>query len=245
MYILPMLPMVALAAAPYLEEISVSRWLPRLVVALASLLAAMFVVAGALALTGEPGFELKLEAERGLAAAADQLWWLLGATGVAMVVALLLRRRNALHGAATAFVLLIVMLYSGAGLLLDDENSARTVMRRARALAGPQSTIGLVAWKEQNLLQARGPTAEFGFLRTPEEQLSSGLAWLRVAPGSRRLFVLDEAMGACVRRNSAAPVGTANRRHWYLLDAGDLVPDCDPLAAATGRGATPHEVEAP
>ena len=232
MYILPMLPMVALAAGPYLQGIAAAKWLRRALGALATSLALLFVIVGAWALTGEPRLELKLEAERGLAADADALWWLLATIGVAMAVALLAFRRDVLRGAAIAFALLVVLLYSGAALLLDDENSARGVMQRARQLAGPDAQIGLVAWKEQNLLHARGPTVEFGFLRAPTEQLASGIDWLRAAPDKRRLFVLGEAMGACVRRDGATFVGTANRRDWYLLDAGDLLPGCDPRAEA-------------
>ena len=233
MYILPMLPMVALAAGPYLQDIAEAKWLRRALGALATSLAVLFVIAGAWALTGEPRLELKLEAERGLAADADALWWLLATIGAAMAVALLAFRRNVLRGAAIAFALLVVLLYSGVALLLDDENSARGVMQRARHLAGPDAQIGLVAWKEQNLLQARGPTVEFGFLRAPAEQLATGIGWLRAAPDTRRLFVLGDAMGACVRRDGVTFVGTANRRDWYLLDAGDLLPGCDPRAEAT------------
>ena len=127
----------------------------------------------------------------------------------------------------------MVLLYSGAAWLLDDENSARGVMQRARQLAGPDAQVGLVAWKEQNLLQARGPTVEFGFLRAPSEQLAAGIDWLRAAPDTRRLFVLGDAMGACVRRDGSTLVGTANRRRWYLLDAGDLLPGCDPRVETT------------
>ena len=86
--------------------------------------------------------------------------------------------------------------------------------------------IGLVAWKEQNLLQAQGPVVEFGFRRPVDAQLRAGIAWLRERPQSRRLFVLDEAMDACVLRDRARRVGTANRRDWYLLGADALAPAC-------------------
>lgn len=244
MYILPMLPMVALAAAPYLETISASRWLRRLLVTLAVLLALIFLAAGTIALTGNPGYELKLETERGLATGTDALWWLLAAIGAAMGVALFALRRNALHGAAAALALLVAMLYAGAGVLLDDENSARGVMQHARELAGPRTEVGLVAWKEQNLLQARGPTVEFGFLRPPADQLAAGIDWLRSAPSARRLFVLGDALGECVRRDTATLVGTANRRDWYLLDVGDLVRGCDPREDGAGSGAAPDDAEA-
>ena len=104
-------------------------------------------------------------------------------------------------------------------------------MARARAMAGPQATLGLVAWKEQNLLQARGPVTEFGFLRPPAEQLADAIAWMQMSPGKRRLFVLGEAMGDCVLRERARLVGTANRRDWYLLGPDAVAPACGKAGA--------------
>ncbi len=226
MYILPMLPMVAVAAAPYLDAITSSKRFQWLLLALVALLAVVLAGAGAAALLGDPGFELKLEAERGLAPANDALWWLLASIGAAMLLTLTGWRRGVLRAVAVALALLVVTLFSGTALLLDNENSARAVMQRARTLAGPEINIGLVGWKEQNLLQAQGPTVEFGFKRSPEAQLADGIAWLRDAPSSRRLFVLDEALGDCVVRERAQPVGTANRRDWLLLDVDAITPGC-------------------
>lgn len=244
MYILPMLPMVALAAGPYLEGIAAKPWPRRLVAVLVAVVAILLGAGGALALVGEPGFEMRLEAERGLAAGDDWLWWLLLGLASAMGAALLAARRQLLRGAAVAIALLVVGLYAGAAVLLDGESSARDVMQRARRLAGPQATIGLVAWKEQNLLQARGPTVEFGFRRPPEEQLADGIAWLRAAPQTRRLFVLGDALGACVSRERALPVGTANRRAWFLVEAGDVLPACDPRVADARSGQAPGNTTA-
>lgn len=225
MYILPMLPMVAVAAAPYLETIAGSKRFRALLLALVAGLGVVLLGAGVAALLGEPHFELKLEAERGLAPTADTPWWLLAGIGAAMLLTLGGWRRGALRTSAVALGLLVVVLFSGTAMLLDDQNSARAVMRRAHALAG-DATIGLVAWKEQNLLQAQGPTVEFGFKRAPEAQLVDAIAWLRAAPASRRLFVLDAALGDCVVRERAQAVGTANRRIWWLLDADAIAADC-------------------
>jgi 4-amino-4-deoxy-L-arabinose transferase-like glycosyltransferase len=225
MYILPMLPMVAVAAAPYLDAITGSQRFRHVLLALVAVLGLVFAGAGVAALLGEPHFELKLEAERGLAPAADMLWWLLASIGAATLLVVACWRRHALRAAAVALPLLVVTLFVGVALLLDDENSARSVMRQARAMAG-DATIGLVAWREQNLLQAQGATVEFGFKRAPEAQLADGIAWMRAAPASRKLFVLDEALGDCVLRDRARSVGTANRRVWLLLDADAIAPAC-------------------
>jgi 4-amino-4-deoxy-L-arabinose transferase-like glycosyltransferase len=225
MYILPMLPMVAVAAAPHLDAITGSKRFRNSLLALVAGLGLIFAAAGAAALLGEPRFELKLEAERGLVPSADTLWWLLACIGAAILLVLAGWRRDALRAAAVALSLLVVTLFIGTALLLDDENSARSVMRQARAMAG-DATIGLVAWREQNLLQAQGPTVEFGFKRAPAAQLADGIEWMRAAPASRRLFILDEGFSDCVLRNRARPVGTANRRTWLLLDANAIAPAC-------------------
>ena len=225
MYILPMLPMVAVAAAPYLDAITATRRFRGWLLALVALLVIAFVGAGAAALLGEPRFEVKLEAERGLVPAADTLWWLLASIGAAALLVLAGWRRDALRAAAVALSLVVVTLFVGTSLLLDDENSARAVMRQARTMAG-DATIGLVGWREQNLLQAQGPTVEFGFKRAPDAQLADGVDWMRAAPASRRLFVLDEGLGECVLRDRAQVVGTANRRRWLLLAADAIAPAC-------------------
>jgi hypothetical protein len=102
-------------------------------------------------------------------------------------------------------------------------------MQRARLVAG-DATLGLVGWKEQNLLQAVGPVEEFGFKRPVDAQLRAGIAWMAEAPASRRLFVLEAALDACVLRDRARHVGTANRRAWWVLDVSAIAPSCLPAS---------------
>lgn len=220
MYILPMLPMVALAAAPYLPAITDRRGFRAWLLALVAALAVLLLVAGAWALAGEPGFETKIEGQRGLAPAADGTWWLLAATGAAMLAALAFARRRFFAAVASALGLMVVLLFCGAAVLLDDASSARGLMRAARAQAGPAAEIGLVGWREQNLLQAVGPTAEFGFRRPWDEQLRRGAAWAAQAPRSRMLLVNGAVMLPCVDGTASRRVGTANRRAWWLVPAG-------------------------
>ncbi|BCT92036.1 hypothetical protein LYSHEL_10600 [Lysobacter helvus] len=218
MYILPMLPMVALAAGPYLADVVGKRGFRACLVALVVVLGLVFLGAGLFAVLRDPSFEVRIESERGLDPASDALWWLLAACGAAMLAAMAWWRRDALRGSAVALSLLVIVLFSGTAVLLDPENSSRAVMERGRALAG-DATLGLVGWKEQNLLQAVGPTEDFGFRQPFDVQFAAGLTWLRMDPAHRRLFVLDEALDKCVDRSKAQPVGTANRRAWWVVDA--------------------------
>ena len=115
---------------------------------------------------------------------------------------------------------------------LDPSSSARRLMQQARTAAGPDVTIGLVRWKEQNLLQAIGPTAEFGFRRPAEEQMRLGARWLEAAPTSRRLLMSQpRAQPTCfapadIDGRRVVKVGSANRRDWYLVSREGLAARC-------------------
>lgn len=220
MYILPALPALALAAAPFLPGITESARFRRAMLAFVALLGGVLLAGGAWALLGEPGFERRLVAERGLGDEARWLWLMLAAVGVAGLVAALHGR---IAGALRAGAVLFAGLWLGYGLLvhplLDDENSARGVMQAARRFAGADTELGLVDWKEQNLLQAVGPVAEFGFRAPPERQLSQAMAWQAQRPGRLLLVQRSDAL-ACIEFRpgpAARRIGTANRRQWWLV----------------------------
>lgn len=226
MYILPALPALALAAAPFLDAISRRAGFRRAVLAFVLAFSALLLAAGAMALVGEPGFERRLVQERGLGDEARWLWWMLAGVGGAGLLAVGLGR---LRHALAACALLLGLLWSGYGLVvhpvLDDENSAKRLMATARERAGDDVILGLVDWKEQQLLQAQGPVAEFGFRQPVPVQLGRATDWVREAPDGRQLLVQRTDLLDCIAFDDPAlaePLGTANRRDWWLLRAGAL-----------------------
>ena len=231
MYILPALPMLALAAAPYLDGLLARRGVRAVLFALALVLGIGLLGLGVAALVGEPGFELKLETGRGMPLGQDGLWWTLAAMGSAIVAAALwLQPRRAVALVAT----MTAVLWCGWGLALapqlDGESSSRDLMHEVRELAGPGTGVGLVAWSEQNLLQAQGPTVEFGFKRTPVQQWNDAMAWALAAPDSRVLLVLEvDELEGCLRRAGARHVGVASRRAWSLVSPREVPVDCRSL----------------
>src|SRR3546814_7959089 len=109
-------------------------------------------------------------------------------------------------------------------------------MREGRDLAGPGTEVGLVAGREQNLLQARGPTVEFGFTRTPVQQWNAAVAWAAAAPGARVLFVREAPeLADCLQRTRAQSVGVANRRTWSLVWPDAVPVDCRRLDRKSTR----------
>ena len=95
-----------------------------------------------------------------------------------------------------------------------------TLERAIDRRLGPDTELGLVAWKEQNLLMAQRPVATFGFVVPWSEQLQRGIAWQREAPQRRWLLVQEPALSQCIDRARAQLAGRSNRRLWWLVPAG-------------------------
>ncbi|MDO5505053.1 MAG: glycosyltransferase family 39 protein [Pseudoxanthomonas suwonensis] len=238
-YIFPALPALCLAAAPLLPVLLRRRG-PRLVLAAWLLLLAVLALAIGLSAWPQQAPWLATQvARRGMDAASVASlggWLLLLGGGLLALLAWSRLRRI-----GTAVVVGTALLWSvyGIGLMpaVDADSSARAIMRQAGERIGPEAELGLLAWREQHLLQANRelgrPVAEFGFKRPWELQWQDAARWLAEAPGRRWLFVLEDALGPCVERAHAEPIGVSNRRTWWLVPgtavrAGCTVPPFAP-----------------
>lgn len=226
MYILPILPMLCVALAPGLVFATRRKGFRRLVFGFVLALSLPLLIGGLMAALGEPAFEAKQEAARGLTGASDALWWMLASVGAVGVAATAIgRTRHALRACFALMTALWIGIGTVAYPLLDAHSSGRAIMQYARDVAGPEVTLGLVGWREQNLLQAIGPVAEFGFKRPATEQFAAASAWLRVAPAQRALFAEATSLPDCVDATQRIALGSSNRRDWVLLRA-DAIEGC-------------------
>jgi 4-amino-4-deoxy-L-arabinose transferase-like glycosyltransferase len=216
-YILPALPMVCLALAPLLPGIARTRSGQWLAWGMACLLALVTLGAGGSMLLGDPRFEARFLVDRGLSEAAPFAWLMIAVGSFAAGSVLWFRRRRAVQALLWSLGGVWV-LYGLVGYgLLNDASSARGVMRAVAARIGSDAELGLVAWKEQNLLMSSSRTTTFGFKMPFREQLAHGLAWQASAPAARWLLVQEPAMPACVDRKVATMIGISNRRSWWLV----------------------------
>jgi 4-amino-4-deoxy-L-arabinose transferase-like glycosyltransferase len=237
-YILPALPMVALASAPFLGELLAARWLRATGLAFISLLGTLLLVVGAYALIAHPPFAVQWAERRGFEGGAQALFgWLaaIGAAQLALVAAW--RLRGAAWAVCGGMAALWLGWSFGVAPQLNDSSSAAGLMARVRAQLGPGDQVGLVAWKEQNLLMLDRPAVDFGFTRPWAQQYADAVAWQAQDPAHRWLFVQEPAMGACVRRERAIDLGRANRREWWLFKADAVMPGCLPDPAAEAADA--------
>ena len=233
MYLMPAMPMVALALAPYLQEMIAARWLRVTAFAMALFFGIVFAVFGILALSGDPPRAIeRLVEQRDMGDLKDMLWYMLAAIGAVFVVAALwFRPRRGVHALLVGIGALWIAWSLCACPLLNDSSSAAGVMRKAGSIIGPDAELGMVAWKEQNLLMADRPARDFGFSRPAPQQFADAVQWQSQAPQKRWIFILDTATGGCVDRARATPIGHANRRDWWLFRADAVEPGCVPPTA--------------
>jgi len=223
-YILPALPMFVVALAPLLPGLVARRGVRRLLLALTLVVAALVTALSLAALGGYLGLAEKYALERGIPRMAWFATLAIGTIGLVAAAAFRVRR------AGYAWLALVAALWTLYGFwiypLIDAARSGRAVMARAAELVGRDGELALVAWKEQNLLQAGRPVVEFGFLEPHDEQREAALAWLAAAPERRSVFIQDEALGPCIDRAKAIALGSANRRAWYLVRQDAAIAGC-------------------
>ncbi len=231
-YILPSLPMFCLALAPLVPGLLRKRSVQWLLTGFTALLAVLTLGAGIAMLTGQPGFETKLMGSRGIdSSVTASLAWAAVAMGCWALASLLVWRRPRAHIGVVSALTVIWVLYSLVGYPhLNDSSSARGLMHRVGERIGVDAELGLVAWKEQNLLMADRPAATFGFQKKWDLQLREGVAWQAQAPATRWLLVQEDALLACVDRSRAELAGIANRRRWWLVRAEAVTAPCEATA---------------
>lgn len=232
-YILPALPMLALAMAPDVSALLKTRWLPRAAFWIAAGCAVVFVGAGAWALLKAPKAAQRIASGYELAGHGAPLWWCVVAVGLGFVVAAaVFRPRRGVAALLAGMGLAWVIWPVGTYPLLDANQSTRQLMEEADEHIGPDGQLGLVLWREEWMYQARRPVAEFGFARDAADQLRDGRAWQSADPAHRWLLVNEEALDACVVPEKVVRLGVANRTTLALLPADASKPGCVPGAAA-------------
>jgi 4-amino-4-deoxy-L-arabinose transferase-like glycosyltransferase len=226
-YILPALPMFALCIAPFLADLLQRLWARRTALALLVLIGVGFLGTGLYAWLAHPPFARDLAEQRGFADGGAALWWLLLVLGTwTLACAAYFRVVRGVHGLLAGIAGLWLLWSFWAYPLLNDSSSARGLMQRAGEIIGPSAELGLVAWKEQNLLLADRKATDFGFVKPWHRQLGDAIRWQQTNPETRWIFILADAMAPCIDPAKAHYLGHANRREWWLFRTDAVASAC-------------------
>ncbi len=216
-YVLPAVPALAMAAAPWLPDLLLRRpGTRRLVFTLAAAMAAALTL-GALYFAIATEATARVVDGYGLAPALP-----LGAAAlVASGAVAIFRVRDGwlAYGATFAGVLVTV------GLVvyprIDAVRSGRAFMQTVAVASRGIEQLGLVGAKEQYLLELSRPSFNFGHARwrEREQEAADAAAWFAAKPG-RALLVDAKSREICFAASQARTLGRANRQRWYLITGG-------------------------
>ncbi|MBS1134036.1 MAG: hypothetical protein H6R02_1177 [Burkholderiaceae bacterium] len=220
-YVLPAVPALAMAAAPWLPELLRARGPRRLAFVLAILLTALTAAAAVYFAVDSRAAARIVDQD------LRQLILPLAIVAIAGAAAIwLLRERDGwLAYAATLGILLATtgfVVYPR----IDADRSGRAFMARVEEASAGIAELGLVGAKEQYLLQLRRSTTNFGHARWREDaaEAADASAWLAARPG-RALLMTRTALEACFQGATAVDMGRENRKRWYLV-TGHADPGC-------------------
>jgi 4-amino-4-deoxy-L-arabinose transferase-like glycosyltransferase len=221
-YVLPAVPALAMAAAPWLPELLRKVATRRLAFALAAILAAVLTL-GALYFAFATEATARAVEDYGLAPALP-----LGVAALASLAALgLFRVRDGwlAYGGTLAAVLVTIgiVVYPR----IDAVRSGRAFMQTVANASSDIDELGLVGAKEQYLLELPRPSVNFGHARWREKQqeAADAAAWFDAKPG-RALLVDGKTLTLCFAAAESREIGRANRQRWYLVTGGVADASC-------------------
>jgi 4-amino-4-deoxy-L-arabinose transferase-like glycosyltransferase len=234
-YIFPMLPALCIAAAPLLPGLLRRTGVRRLLLGYVCVLTAVTGGLAIAALTGTSEWAHRLAQQRGIDEATLQafLYWLLAFSIAALIVVAWSRMRRVEIAVVLTTALLWLVYGIGLAPTLDADSSARGLMQRVGQRIGPDAQLGMVAWREQNLLQSDRPVVDFGFKRSWSEQWAEAGPWLAAHPDRRWIFVLEKAVSPCVDRGRVVEAGQSNRNRWVLVPGTAWKAGCDAAMEVT------------
>ncbi len=230
-YVLPAVPALALLCSPYLAQIATRRGAQR----------AMFVLAAALCVLCAGAWiyiSVRTDKLADFVAAyeLDPHGPLVMIAIAAAVVCLVARPRRGWLAYAGALTTTLLIVSFWVNPQLNDARSGAGFVARIEQVADPHQEIGLVAFKEQYVLNARRDIVHFGHARwrEAEQEMADAALWLSGKPG-RQLVINDFARTRCFSNAPMESLGQANRTDWYLVRGGG-----DPSCVARGKPGTAH-----
>ncbi|MCE0555918.1 glycosyltransferase family 39 protein [Motilimonas sp. E26] len=221
-YILPALPMLALAMAAIISQTRVASWVNKVLTGFAAIFALVFITATIMSLIGSSKLTKQLGDEL-LPFAA--LFALAAATWIAALWRYKLQLTLPRFGAALAVTWL---LYGSLGYVLMNptRTPAKQIMATVKERIGAEGELGLTLLKEQFLLFSTIPMTHFSYLSSHPEQYRNAWLWMNEKDNRYILTQARDKGVVCFDLNKGVLIGNAHRRDWILLDKSTMTSEC-------------------
>jgi len=226
-YIMPVLPLLALCAGPFLRDILQRRWAQWLALAFVAALAAPALVVGLQGMLHPTAWTRHFVEARQLGDQAPSFWiacLVMGAWMCLCIAAGRLRHAGAALLASLAGLWLVWGLWVAP--LLARASSQAPLVQRVEQAIGPDAELALVAWKEELPLAFQRKVTDFGFVTPWHEQLAAAIRWQEQKPAQRWVLILSDVMAPCIDKAATLDMGITSGRDWRLYRLDAVAPAC-------------------
>ncbi|HEU4652865.1 MAG TPA: glycosyltransferase family 39 protein [Steroidobacteraceae bacterium] len=220
-YVLPAVPALVLAVAPFLRQLAEKAGPRRLLFGIAVLLAGVTFIAGVV-LSMKSAQRAELIESYDIDVVPPLL-----AIGVSAALCCLIARVR--YGFAAFFMSIgaaLLVVSFAVNPTMNDARSGRAFVQTLEARTAGFDEVGIAGYKEQYLLYITRPLVNFGHARwrEAEQEANDAAAWLNAAPG-RALVVESKTRQRCFGSAQATEVDEANSLQWFVV-SGRADPEC-------------------
>lgn len=227
-YVLPALPMFALALAAAVDGYKPARWFNPLLTGLQAVLAIALLAVGILAWNEHPKLADKI-------ARYSQDPTMLHAAGTFILVAALawavplavFWRRPALTRLFVALMATWLLFATWGYSLMEPLRTPRNILAAAEARLPADANLGIIDFSEQLILFSRLDVTHFSYRSNLRDEERNAWAWM--AEGTNRYVLVAEGKELeCFNLDDAVDLGIAHRDHWLLLGPEQRAAQCQP-----------------
>lgn len=227
-YVLPALPMFALAVAAITDNHRLASWLKPLVTSVHWAIGFLLISIGIIAWNELPLLANKIAQYTQDISDLHTAGTFFVSIGILWIAAWIVFFKQSVFIRFFAGLMAVWLLYSTWGyILLEPLRTPRNVLVATEAQLPADASLGIIDFSEQYILFSRLDVTHFGFGTSFQDDERN--AWLWMTEGNNR-YVLVEADKAleCFDVKGATDVGVAHRRRWLLIGTEQRVDHCPP-----------------
>lgn len=229
-YVLPALPMFALALAPALSTDGPARWFGPILTGLHLLLAMALIAVGIMAWNDHPGLVEKISDYSQHPAHLHEAGTLVFSVGMVWLVSVAVLRRSDPLGRFFIALMISWLLYTTWGYrILEPLRTPRNILAAAEQRTPSDAQLGMIDFKEQFILFSRRDFTHFSYFSAGEQEERNAWLWMSKTKDSY-LIVENDSDLQCFTKKDAVFLGIAHRDGYLLLDDEQMEPTCEPPA---------------
>ncbi|MGC8119818.1 ArnT family glycosyltransferase [Marinobacter sp. VGCF2001] len=225
-YVLPALPMLALALAPVVTTHRPAGWFGPLLTGLHGVLGFALILLGVMAWNDHPQLAEKVADYSQDPARLHEAGTLVLSLGLLWLGTLMTCWRGRPLGRWFLALMLSWLLFTTWGYrILEPLRTPRNVLAAAEQMVPAGGQLGMIDFSEQFILFSKRDFTHFSYFSDLEQENRNAWLWMKETPDSY-LMVADDKTLSCFTLEGAQPMGTAHRDRYVLLSDQQMTASC-------------------